>query len=183
MTEEVRKYAEKCMIESNIRMVPGHCPEFDNKEQVDLFLKICAKMSEAGHRALEEFQANIFDLTDVDINEYQELLDRLKRNKEKVPLEILTTKYKKSYGELKESIRAMTKDILQDVALDGLRIEQSHAELVYVYINAAIKESGILEKIGHAVFHQYDAEQVLEYASQLREMVHQVMKGREENAS
>lgn len=35
MTKEVRKYAEKRILESNIRMVPGHYPKFESKEQVD----------------------------------------------------------------------------------------------------------------------------------------------------
>ncbi len=35
MDTEVRKYAEERIKASNIRMVPGHYPEFDNKEQVD----------------------------------------------------------------------------------------------------------------------------------------------------
>lgn len=183
MTEEVRKYAEKRIIESNIRMVPGHYPKFDSKEQVDRFMEMSAKMSEVALRSREEFRVNIFDLTDVDISEYQELLDRLKRNKEKVPLELLTTKYRKSYEQLKEKLCSMTKEILQDMVLSGLQIERIQANEQYIEINTAIRESGILEKVSHAVFHQQDADQVLEYAGQLREIVHRIVKGCEENAS
>lgn len=121
-------------------------------------------------------------MMDMELNEYRSLLERLKRNKENVPLELLTTKYQKSYGQLKENIQAMTRGILQDMVLGDLRIERSQAREKYEEINTAIRESGILEKVSHAVFRQYDVDQVLENASQLQEIVHRIVKGREENA-
>lgn len=179
MTEEVKKYAEKRIIESNIRMVPGHYPEFDSKEQVDRFIKIC----EMSFRAYEEEPFNPAELTEVDLYEYESLLNQLKRNKENVSRELLTTKYRKSYDQLKEKLKSMTKEILQDIVLSGLQIEQTQAKGIYMEINTAIRKSGILEKISHAVFRQQDADQVLEYAGQLRKIVHKVVKGCEENAS
>ncbi|GLB30110.1 hypothetical protein LAD12857_20330 [Lacrimispora amygdalina] len=179
MTEEVRKYAEKRIMESNIRMVPGHYPEFKSKEQVDMFLK----MSELSFKEYENEPLNIADLTEVDINEYKSLLERLKRNKENVPLELLVTKYKRSYDQLKERIRAMTKEIFQDVVLSGLQIERSEADQKYLEINSAIRESGIMKKASQAAFIQQDADLVLEYAGQLREIVHGIVKGCEKNAS
>jgi hypothetical protein len=119
-------------------------------------------------------------MTKVDLNEYRFLLDRLKRNKENVTLELLTTKYRKSYDQLKEELRSKTKDILQDIVLSGLQIEQTQAKGKYMEINTAIRESRILEKVSHAVFHQQDADQVLEYAGQLREIAHRIAKGYEE---
>ncbi len=176
MTEEVRKYAEKRILESNIRMVSGHYPKFDSKEQVDRFMEMSVKMNEVARRSREEFQANIFDLTDVDLNDFQSLLERLKRNKENVSLDLLTTKYRVPYEQLKEKLRSMTEDILQDIVLCGLQIEQIQAKEKYAEINRAIKESGILEKVSHAVFRQYDAGLVLEYAGQLREIVHRMAR-------
>ncbi|MDR7812052.1 hypothetical protein [Lacrimispora sp.] len=117
------------------------------------------------------------------MNEYRFLLDRLKRNRENVPLELLTTKYQKSYNQLKEKLRSMTKEILQDIVLSNLQIERIQAKGKYMEIITAIRESGILEKVSHAVFHQQDADLVLEYAGQLREIVHRIVEGREENAS
>ncbi len=122
-------------------------------------------------------------MTEVDLNEYRSLLDRLKRNKENVPLDLLTTKYQKSYNQLKEKLRSMTKEILQDIVLSGLQIEQTRAKEKYTEINTAIRESGIMEKMSHAVFRQQDADLVLEYAGQLREIVHRIVEGREENSS
>lgn len=111
------------------------------------------------------------------MNEYRFLLDRLKRNRENVPLELLITKYQKSYNQLKEKLRSMTKEILQDIVLSGSQIEQTQAKEKYTEINTAIRESGIMEKMSHAVFRQQDADLVLEYAGQLREIVHRIVKG------
>jgi len=116
-------------------------------------------------------------MTEIDFNKYRYLLDRLKRNKENVPLELLTTKYQKSYGQLKEKLRSMTKEILQDIVLSNLQIERIQVNEKYMEINTAIRESGIMEKVSHAVFHQQDADLVLEYAGQLRGIVHRIVKG------
>lgn len=117
------------------------------------------------------------------MNEYRSLLDRLMRNKENVPLELLTTKYQKSYDQLKEKLGSMTKEILQDIVLSNLQIERIQVNEKYMEINTAIRESGIMEKMSHAVFCHQDADLVIEYAGQLREIVHRIAKGREENAS
>lgn len=177
MTEEVRKYAEKRILESNIRMVPGHYPVFESKEQVDLFIK----MRDIAFYKKESYDSA--DLAEVDIEEYRSLLECLKRNKENVPLELLTTKYKRSYDLLKERIQAMTKEIFQDVVLNGLKIERSQADQKYLEINSVIRESGIMKKASQAAFIQQDADLVLEYAGQLRGIVHKVVKGCEQNAS
>ncbi|MDK2965097.1 hypothetical protein [Lacrimispora sp.] len=177
MTEEVKKYAEKRILDSNIRMVPGHYPVFESKEQVDLFIK----MRDMAFYKKESHDSA--DLTEVDAEEYRSLLERLKRNKENVSPELLETKYKKSYDQLKEKIQAMTKGIFQDVVLSGLQIERAKADQRYIEINTAIRESGIMKKASQAAFIQQDADLVLEYAGQLREIVHQVAKGCEKNAS
>jgi len=122
-------------------------------------------------------------MEEMDLNKYRYLLDRLKRNQENVPLELLTTKYRNSYDQLKEELRYITKEILQDIVLSDLQIEQTQAKGKYVEINTAIRDSGILEKVSLAVFRQQDADLVLEYAGQLREIVHRIVEGREENAS
>ena len=122
-------------------------------------------------------------MTEHRLNEYRSLLDSLKRNKENVPLETLKTKYRKPYEQLTQSIQSMTREILQDVALVGLQIERDEADQRYTEINSAIRESGIMKKASQAAFIQQDADLVLEYAGQLREIVHRVAKGCEQNAS
>ncbi len=122
-------------------------------------------------------------MTEHRLNEYRSLLDSLKRNKENVPLETLKTKYRKPYEQLTQSIQSMTREILQDVAINGLQIERDEADQKYLEINSAISGSGIMKKASQAAFIQQDADLVLEYAGQLREIVHRVAKGCEQNAS
>jgi len=122
-------------------------------------------------------------MTEHRLNEYRSLLDSLKRNKENVPLETLKTKYSKPYEQLTQSIQSMTREILQDVAINGLQIERDEADQKYLEINSAISGSGILKKASQAAFIQQDADLVLEYAGQLREMVQRIVKGCEKNAS
>lgn len=122
-------------------------------------------------------------MTEHRLNEYRSLLDSLKRNKENVPLETLKIKYRKPYEQLTQSIQSMTREILQDVVLSGLQMERAEAELKYLEINSAIKKSGIMKKASQAAFIQQDADLVLEYAGQLREIVHGIVKGCESNAS
>lgn len=119
----------------------------------------------------------------MDMECYCELLHRLKVNKENISLEILKTKYQKHYSALKVELKAMTEEVLQGIVFSGLKIERCHAEAIYAEINAEIMKSGILEQIKHVVFLQQDADLVLKYADQLREIVHGIVKGREENAS
>ena len=116
-------------------------------------------------------------MTEAVIGEYRSLLGTLKRNKENVSLERLKTEYQKGYDQLTQKIRSMTREILQDEVLKGLQIERAQADQKYMEINAMIKESGILEKVSKAAFVQQDVDQVLEYAGQLREIVHRIEKG------
>lgn len=121
-------------------------------------------------------------MTETTINEYRSLLGTLKRNKENIPLEQLKTEYRKGYDHLTQKIQTMTTEILQDVTLDGLRIERAEADRRYLEINTAIRESGIMKKASQAAFIQQDADLVFEYAGQLKDIVHRVAKGCEKNA-
>lgn len=122
-------------------------------------------------------------MTETVMNEYRSLLGTLKRNKENIPLEQLKAEYRKGYDQLTQKIQAMTGEILQDVILNGLQIERSQADQKYLKINTAIRKSGIMKKASQAAFIQQDADLVLEYAGQLRELIHGIVKGCEKNVS
>lgn len=111
-----------------------------------------------------------------DMERYRELLGRLKRNKANVPLEELRTKYSKSYLELLDMLCTMTTELLQDIVLSGLLVKRIGATETCRRINQAIKESGLLSRIQYAVYQQQDADQVLQYAEQLREIVWQTAR-------
>lgn len=112
-----------------------------------------------------------------DYEQYNKLLGQLKRNKQRIPVEELRTRYRKSYIALLEEIRDMTKLLLQDIVLDGLQIERDSAEATYWAINQAIGKSGLLTAIQAAVFREQDFDKVMEYAKRLRIIVHQAAGG------
>lgn len=122
-------------------------------------------------------------MTEKRLNEYRSLLELLKRNKENVSLNVLKTKYRKPYNELTHKIRSVTREIILEVIIEGLQIERFQADQKYMEINSATRESGYMKKASQAAFLQQDADLVLEYASKLREVVHQIVKGCEKNAS
>lgn len=113
----------------------------------------------------------------VDMWQYQQLLERLRRNRQSVPVDELRTRYHKSYMALLEEIRDMTKQLIQDIVLDGLQIKRDGAEATYWAINQAIDESELLAAIQAAVFQEQDFDKVMGCAKQLRVIVHQVSGG------
>ena len=116
------------------------------------------------------------DAITVDTNKYQELLQRLKKNKENVPRDLLLTKYEKAYNKLRSEIADITSQILKDIVLEGLLVECDGAVETCAIINQTIAESGVLQEVSHAVYQDQDVDQVLKYAMQLRELVHQKME-------
>ena len=112
----------------------------------------------------------------VDMNHYQEFLQRLKKNKENVPRDLLLTKYEEPYTRLRNEIADMTSQILKDIVLFGWRVEREEAIDVYSVINKVIVESGILQEVNHAVYQDQDIDRVLQCAKLLRILVHQRMK-------
>lgn len=122
-------------------------------------------------------------MTEERINEYRSLLELLKRNKENVSLDVLKTKYRKPYNELTNKIQSMTREIILEVIVEELQIERPQADKWYMEINSATRKSGLMKKASQAAFLQQDADLVLEYAGELREIVHGIVKGCEKNAS
>lgn len=112
----------------------------------------------------------------VDMNQYQELLQRLRKNEENVPRDLLLTKYEEPYTRLRNEIADMTSQILKDIVLYGWRVEREEANDVYSAINRVIVESGILQEVNHAVYQEQNVDKVLNCAAWLRILVHQRMK-------
>ena len=59
--------------------------------------------------------------------ELEKHLDTLRRNLEVVPMDVLKTKYKKPYQELKESICKASTAYTRHVSLGGIRIKQKQS--------------------------------------------------------
>lgn len=60
--------------------------------------------------------------------ELEKHLDTLRRNLEVVPMDVLKTKYKKPYQELKESICKAATAYTRHVSLGGIRIKQKYGD-------------------------------------------------------
>ena len=92
-----------------------------------------------------------------DTENLKELLRKLKANREKVPKELLKTKYKKPYEELLHQIQREATDRMKDIALDGILILEGDTDMVEK-IQASVDEEkqGIMKQISHAVFRSYD---------------------------
>lgn len=120
-------------------------------------------------------------MENVNLVEYRILLERLKKNREHVPLSELQEKYARSYNELEEKLRMMTVQLIQNAVFNDLLLERIYSGKAYQVISEVVKESGILAEIGHAAYLRYDPDEVLEYAEELRELVHNKVREIEEH--
>lgn len=102
-----------------------------------------------------------------DIERYRKKLDSMRKNRENVPLEELTTRYAKPYAQLKQELSEMTRQFLHETVLPGIRILPEDLEAFTEELNRVIEDSGILEKI----IWLYDYDQVLDAALDLKYIV------------
>ena len=91
--------------------------------------------------------------------ELAKLLSTLKHNREKVPLDVLKTKYKKGYTGLCAEIKRRASDYAAMAVLNGIRIHRDYLDEAVSIINGTIERSGILKQFSKAAFcHQDMAE-------------------------
>lgn len=84
------------------------------------------------------------------------LLTTLKHNREKVPLDVLKTKYKKGYESLCADIKCRASDYATKIVFDGIRIHKDYLAEVVSIINGTIERSGILKQLSRAAFSHQD---------------------------
>lgn len=98
-------------------------------------------------------------------------LDTLKRNLAVVSMDVLKTKYRKPYLELRNNLCTAASDYIKEIALCNIRIHQKLIDDTVPLINAAIQESGLLKQVSHAIFLRQDIEEVDRLALELRRRV------------
>ena len=103
--------------------------------------------------------------------ELAKLLATLKHNREKVPLDVLKTKYKKGYAGLCADIKRRASDYAAKVALDGIRIHNDYHNEAASIVNGTIERSGILKQLSKAAFSHQDIEEFDSLAGTLREKI------------
>lgn len=101
--------------------------------------------------------------------ELARLLSTLKHNREKVPLDVLRTKYKKGYDALSASISRCASDYAKQITLHDIRIHRDCLDEAVPIINGAIAESGILRQLAAAAFRHQDITEFDSLARALRE--------------
>ena len=103
--------------------------------------------------------------------ELSKLLSTLKHNREKVPLEVLKTKYKKGYDTLCKGIKHSASDYAKQLALCGIRIHKDYLDEAVSIINETIAGSGILKQLSRAAFSHQDIAEFDSLALTLREKI------------
>ena len=87
-------------------------------------------------------------------------LDTLKRNLAAVSLEVLKTKYKKPFDELRHNIRTTATAYVKQVTLEGVRIHQNFQKEARAIIQDTIDQSGLLRQITEAAFQRQDMDEI-----------------------
>ena len=103
--------------------------------------------------------------------ELAKLLATLKHNREKVPLDVLKTKYRKGYAGLCADIKRSASDYAAKVALDGIRIHKDYLEEAVPIINGTLESSGILKLLSKVAFSHQDIEEFDSLAGNLHEKI------------
>lgn len=103
--------------------------------------------------------------------ELEKLLTTLKHNREKVPLDVLKTKYKKGYSGLCADIKRRASDYAVKTALNGIRIHRDYLDEAVAIINGTIERSGILKQLSRAAFSHQDIAEFDSLAGMLREKI------------
>ena len=88
--------------------------------------------------------------------ELERLVLKLKHNREKVPLDVLKTKYAAGYTALSRNICRTASDYAKMVTIDGIRVSPAFADEGIALINDTIAGSGILKELSRSLFGQMD---------------------------
>ena len=103
--------------------------------------------------------------------ELEKLLNTLKANRDKVPLNVLKTKYKKGYEELCVNIRNTTSDYVKQIVLHGIRIHKDYLDEGIAIMEKALQESGLLKEISKAAYCKQNITEVTNLALKLRKTI------------
>lgn len=107
-----------------------------------------------------------------DKEKLKSLLETLRKNDENVPKELLQTKYKKPYRELKESIKEVADRMLNGRIREGIVIMTDESGKVLIkQIQTAIDEkgkAGVGKELSRALYKEYSLEKFLQIVEEIR---------------
>lgn len=110
------------------------------------------------------------------MDEYEELktkVEQLKKNREKVPLEALKTKYKKPYEDLLNRIKELASRIIHEQTLKDIVIWQDDegnklVDAINQMIEKQQEPGGIMKRISQALYKHYDVEEFKALVEEMR---------------
>lgn len=101
------------------------------------------------------------------------LLEKYRKNRENVPLEVLQTKYKDAYEKLKAEIMTEAQALTRSIAtkmppwLEGQPIKQEYIEEMAEAFNQLYEAGGYAKKIGQALYRHCSITEVLQNAEEI----------------
>jgi len=95
----------------------------------------------------------------------------LKLNREKVPLEILKSKYKKGYDALRNDIKNKTSEYATAVAVRGIRFREDYLYEGVAVLNDVLGNTAITKEISKAAFIKMDIDEITRLSELMREEI------------
>lgn len=105
---------------------------------------------------------------DFDLSELEKNLEKLRKNKENVPVELLRTKYAKSYAKLCEKIRTEMQAVLHVFVIGGVPFAKNDREGVRAYLRKCQEiideenRAGNFEGMNRVLFTEYSWEKAIQ---------------------
>ncbi len=101
------------------------------------------------------------------IEELKKNVDRLRKNRENVPLDVLETKYKAAYENLLAGIQAQATEILNRETMKGIWIRKADEDILNRIQNAMDKEQ-FAKQAGKALFQHFSVDKFVEIVENAR---------------
>lgn len=98
-------------------------------------------------------------------------LKLLKVNREKVPIEILKSKYKKGYDALCNDIKNKTSEYATAVAVRGIRFREDYLYEGVAVLNDVLGKTGLSKEISKAAFIKMDIDEITRLSELMREEI------------
>ena len=105
----------------------------------------------------------------------EEYLDLLKRNLAVASLDVLKTRYKKPFDELRHNISTTATAYVKQITLENIRIRADFMNEAQLLIQSTIDQSGILKQISAAAFKRQDIAEIDQLALALKEQIRQAL--------
>lgn len=109
-------------------------------------------------------------------DELAKQLKTLKTNRDRVPLEVLKTKYKKGYDALRNDIKEKASEYATLATLRDIRIHEDFIEEGLAIIDRVIKASEYTRELSFAVFARQDMDELNCLIEKIRQQIFEALK-------